>query len=91
MKHKNCIPTHVKINIFQDGAVILDLNKNTYYNLNESAAIFLKHLTDECDFEVAIKNIYELYEVDDPMLREDMKYLLYSLIKIGIIEDIFNL
>lgn len=91
MTQKNCIPTHIKATVFQDGAILLDINKNTYYRLNESAAIFWKYLTEECDFEIALKKMSELYDVEEMMLRDDMQDLLLSFLRSKIIVNVFNL
>lgn len=81
-----CILPHVVTTFFDDSAVLLDLQKNTYYALNNSAASFWKFLTENNSFEEVIEKLSRLYGCSPEILTPDIEELICSLIKAGLIE-----
>lgn len=77
---------HVATTFFDDSAVLLDLRKNAYYALNNSAADFWKLLVENNSFEETITKLTESYRCSDKILKQDMEELIYSLLQIGLIE-----
>jgi|GEM_PF-2701594 hypothetical protein len=82
------VSAHVNTTFFQDSAVLLDLRKNVYHALNDSAADFWKLLkqTDSC--EGAIKEMLELYQDSPNVIRKDLEELVFSLVKVGLLEPV---
>jgi hypothetical protein len=82
------VPTHVAITFFSESAVLLDLRKNAYYALNDSAVEFWKSLSKMGSFEGALKEVLELYQDSSDVIRKDMEELVTSLVKAGLIERV---
>jgi hypothetical protein len=82
------VPTHVATTFFNESAVLLDLRKNVYYALNDSAAEFWKSITQMGSFEAALKQVLELYEDSSDVIRTDMEELVDSLVKAGLLERV---
>jgi hypothetical protein len=82
------VPPHVATTTFNETAVLLDLRKNAYYALNDSAADFWKFITQMGSFESALKEVSELYEDSSDVIRKDMEELVSSLIKAGLLERV---
>lgn len=82
------VPSHVATTFFNDSAVLLDLKKNVYYALNDSAADFWKSLTQIGSFEVALKEVLEFYEDSSDVIRKDMEELVGSLLQAGLLERV---
>jgi hypothetical protein len=82
------IPAHVKTTFFEESAVLLDLQKNTYFALNDSAADLWKLLTQVGSYEEALKELIELYQEPIPALRQDMEDLVNSLVQAGLLERV---
>lgn len=64
-----------------DGIVILNLNTERFYELNEVGKRFWELLTDHQDYLTALNILQDEYEVAAEQLQEDMTQLLEDLIK----------
>lgn len=84
---KLCVHPMVVTTFFPESAVLLDLRKNVYYALNDSAADFWKYLTELGSFEEALKEVTNLYQEDADLVRKDMEELVSSLLKTGILQS----
>ncbi len=80
------IPMHVTTTFFDDSAVLLDLQKNAYYALNDSAANLWKFMMESGSYEKAIDQLMKLYEEPTYAIKEDMEELVNSLIQSGLLE-----
>jgi hypothetical protein len=80
------ITQHVATTFFDESAVLLDLRKNVYYALNDSAADFWKYLTQIGSYEGALEEVVKLYEDSSDVIIKDMEELVYSLVKAGLLE-----
>lgn len=67
------IKPDVLIQEVQEEAVLLSVDKGTYYGLNEVGNRAWKYLQDTGDVEDAVKGILEEYEVDEETLRKDLE------------------
>lgn len=82
------IPSHVTTTFFQDSAVLLDLRKNVYHALNDSAADFWKFLTETGSYESAVAEMLKLYQESPEIIRKDIEGLVFSLVKAGLLEPL---
>lgn len=64
-----------------DGIVILNLNTERFYELNEVGKRFWELLTEHQDYLTALNILQDEYEVAAEQLQEDMTQLLEDLIK----------
>jgi hypothetical protein len=64
-----------------DGIVILNLNTERFYELNEVGKRFWELLTDHQDYLTAFNILQDEYEVGAEQLQEDMTQLIEDLIK----------
>lgn len=84
------VPSHVTITFFQDSAVLLDLRKNVYHALNDTAADFWKLFTQTGSYEDALQGMLKLYQDSPDLIRKDVEELVFSLAKAGLIEPLKN-
>lgn len=80
------IPLHVTTTFFDESAVLLDLQKNTYYALNNSAADLWKFMMQSGSYEKALQELTELYAEPTDAIRKDMEGLVKSLVQAGLLE-----
>jgi len=74
------IKPDVLIQEVQEEAVLLSVDKGTYYGLNEVGNRAWKYLQDTGDVEDAVKGILEDYEVDEETLRKDLEAFVKELV-----------
>ncbi|WP_138506227.1 PqqD family protein [Nostoc sp. PA-18-2419] len=84
------VPSYVTITFFQDSAVLLDLRKNVYHALNDTAADFWKLLTQTGSCEDALQKMLELYQDSPDIIRRDVQDLVFSLAKVGLLEPVIK-
>jgi hypothetical protein len=82
------VPSHVTITFFQDSAVLLDLRKNVYHALNDTAADFWKLFTQTGSCEDALQEMLELYQDSPDVIRKDVEELVFYLAKAGLLEPL---
>lgn len=82
------IPQHIATTSFDESTIILDLKKNTYYALNESAAEFWKFLTQSGSIENATEEMLKLYEKSSTTIEGDIEKLVDSLIQLGLLNAV---
>jgi hypothetical protein len=80
------IEDHVSATIFEDSTILLDLRKNVYYTLNETASEFWKALTNNGSIESALREVSKLYRVSPDTLKKDMNDFIASLVQREIIK-----
>ncbi len=66
--------------------VLLDLNTEKYFGLDETGTVFWKALTGSPTIEDAYQELLATYEVEPERLRADLKSLLQELIDQGLLE-----
>jgi len=80
------VPDGVLISNLQDESVILNLDSERYYGLDNVGTRFLSVLTTSDTIESAYEQLRDEYDVDGEVLRNDLRVLVESLIDQGLIE-----
>ena len=80
------IPDDVLISRLQEESVILNLDSERYFGLDDVGTRFLSVLTNSESIEAAYQALSEEYDVDRAVLREDLVALIQNLLQQGIIE-----
>jgi len=80
------VPDDVLISHLQEESVILNLDSERYYGLDEVGTRILSVLANSASIEAAYESLLEEYEVDSDVLRQDLLALIESLAEQGIVE-----
>ena len=80
------IPDDVLISKLQEESVILNLNSERYYGLDDVGTRFLAALTTSESIEAAYETLAREYDVDPQILRQDLLELVQSLVDQGLIQ-----
>ena len=80
------VPEGVLISRLQEEAVILNLDSERYFGLDDVGTRFLSVLSNSESIEAAYQSLLEEYDVDREVLREDLIALIENLSQQGIIE-----
>lgn len=80
------LPDDVLISQLQEESVILNLDSERYFGLDDVGTRFLSVLTASESIEAAYQALLEEYDVDREVLREDLVALIENLSQQGIIE-----
>lgn len=80
------VPDDVLISHLQDESVILNLDSERYYGLDDVGTRFLSILTTSDTIETAYQRLRNEYDVDDHALRQDLLGLVENLIEQGLIK-----
>ena len=79
------VPDDVLISRLQEESVILNLDSERYFGLDEVGTRFLSVLTTSDSIEAAYQRLGDEYHVDGKVLRQDLLELVESLINQGIL------
>ena len=80
------IPDDVLISKLQEESVILNLDSERYYGLDDVGSRILAVLTTSESIEAAYQTLVQEYDVDPQVLRQDLVELVQSLIDQGLIQ-----
>lgn len=80
------IPDDVLISRLQEESVILNLDSERYFGLDDVGTRFLSVLTTSDSIEAAYQILVEEFDVDRETLRQDLVALIENLSQQGIIE-----
>lgn len=80
------VPDDVLISRLQEQSVILNLDSERYFGLDDIGTRMLSVLTTSDSIEAAYKSLLEEYEVDGHVLRQNLLELIESLLKKGIVK-----
>lgn len=80
------VPDDVLISRLQEESVILNLDNERYFGLDDVGTRMLSVLTTSDSIEAAYKSLLDEYEVDGQMLRQDLLELIESLSTKGIVK-----
>jgi len=80
------IPDDVLISNLQEESVILNLDSERYFGLDDVGTRILSLLTTSTSIEAAYELLLEEYDVDRQALRQDLLTLVEDLAKQGIVE-----
>ena len=80
------IPDDVLISKLQEESVILNLDSERYYGLDDVGTRILAVLTTSESIEAAYQTLLKEYNVDPQVLRQDLVELVQNLIDQGLIQ-----
>jgi hypothetical protein len=79
------VPDDVLISHLQEESVILNLDSERYYGLDDVGTRFLSVLTTSDSIETAYERLRQEYNVDPQVLRADLLALIENLIDQGLL------
>ena len=79
------VPDDVLISNLQQESVILNLDSERYYGLDDVGTRFLSALTGSESIEAAYEKLSAEYDIDAGVLRQDLVELVENLVKQGIL------
>ena len=79
------MPDDVLISNLQQESVILNLDSECYYGLDDVGTRFLTVLTNSESIEAAYEKLASEYDVDNQILRQDLLALVEDLVNQGIL------
>ena len=80
------VPEGVLISNLQDESVILNLDSERYFGLDNVGTRILTVLTNSDSIQSAYESLLAEYEVDDAVLRADLVALIESLLQQGLVQ-----
>lgn len=80
------VPDSVLVRRLDDESVILDLETESYYGLDDVAAAMWSHLVAAESIEAACEALLAEYDVEPERLRADLAALLEQLVEKGLVE-----
>ena len=80
------VPDDVLVSRLQEESVILNLDSERYFGLDDVGTRFLSVLTTAESIDAAYESLAEEYDVDREILRQDLVALIQNLLQQGIIE-----
>ena len=79
------VPDDVLISNLQDESVLLNLDSEGYYGLDDVGTRFLSVVTTSDSIEIAYERLRDEYDVDPQVLRNDLLALIEGLIDQGLL------
>jgi len=79
------MPDDVLISNLQEESVILNLDSERYYGLDDVGTRFLSALNTSDSIEAAYEVLRDEYDVDSHLLRQDLLELIENLLNQGIL------
>ena len=79
------VPDDVLISHLQEESVILNLDSERYFGLDDVGTRFLSVLTTSESIEAACEQLSEEYDVDNDVLRRDLLALVEDLVNKGLL------
>lgn len=80
------IPDDVLISRLQDESVLLNLDSERYFGLDNVGTRFLSVLSTSDSIEAAYNTLVQEYDVDPDVLRQDLLALVESLVAQGLVQ-----
>ena len=79
------VPDDVLISNLQEESVILNLNSERYFGLDNVGTRMLSVLSESVSIEAAYQSLLAEYDVDPHVLRQDLTSLIESLAQQGLV------
>ena len=79
------VPDDVLISNLQDESVILNLNSERYFGLDNVGTRMFSVLSESNSIEAAYERLLAEYDVDPQLLREDLTSLIENLLQQGLV------
>ena len=80
------VPDDVLISQLQEESVILNLDSERYYGLDDVGTRMLSILSTSSTIEAAYELLRDEYDVDDEVLRRDLLLLVEQLVNQGLVK-----
>lgn len=80
------VPDDVLVSHLQEESVILNLDSERYFGLDDVGTRMLSVLSTSDSIEAAYESLLEEYDVEGQALRQDLLALVESLLQKGIVE-----
>ena len=80
------VPNDVLISRLQEESVILNLDSERYFGLDDVGTRMLSALSASESIQAAYQSLLDEYDVDGQALREDLLALVENLVQKGIVE-----
>ena len=80
------VPDEVLISGLQGESVILNLNSERYFGLDEVGTRMLSVLNDAESIQAAYETLREEYDVEDETLRQDLISIIEQLVELGVVK-----
>jgi len=80
------VPDDVLISQLQEESVILNLDSERYYGLDDVGTRMLSILSTSSTIEAAYELLRDEYDVDDEVLRRDLLSLIEKLVNQGLVK-----
>ena len=80
------VPDEVLISGLQGESVILNLNSERYFGLDEVGTRMLSVLNDAESIQAAYETLREEYDVEDEVLRHDLISIIEQLVELGVVK-----
>ncbi|OLP15692.1 hypothetical protein BST81_25010 [Leptolyngbya sp. 'hensonii'] len=80
------VPPDVLVRELDGESVILNLNTERYFGLNEMGTRMWSALTQSTSIQAAYETLLTEYDVDADLLRQDLQHLVEQLIEHGLVE-----
>jgi hypothetical protein len=79
------VPTHVMVRSLEKESVLLNLETESYYGLDETGTRMWQVVTAAPSIEVAYGELLEEFDVEAELLRQNLSELLGRLVDIGLL------
>ena len=79
------VPNEILISNLQDESVILNLNSERYFGLDNVGTRMLSVLSNSDSIEAAYESLAQEYDVDRQVLRDDLIVLVENLLQQGLV------
>lgn len=79
-------PPHVVARPLDDETVLLNLDTETYFGLDEVGTRMLEVLRESASIDAAVTQLLSEYDTDEATLRSDLQALLTKLAENGLVE-----
>jgi Coenzyme PQQ synthesis protein D (PqqD) len=80
------VPDEVLISGLQGESVILNLDSERYFGLDEVGTRMLSVLNDAESIQAAFETLREEYDVEDEILRRDLISIIEQLVELGVVK-----
>jgi hypothetical protein len=80
------VPDDVLISRLQDESVLLNLESERYFGLDDVGTRFLSVLTSSDSIEAAYNTLSQEYDVNGHVLRQDLLALVENLVEQGLVQ-----
>ena len=80
------VPDDVLVSRLQEESVILNLDSERYYGLDDVGTRILSVLANSDSIEAAYQSLLAEYDVDEGVLREDLLALVENLLQQGLVQ-----